>query len=38
MDVRSSTDPRGFRGMTTAQLRESFLITSLFVPDDVPMV
>jgi 4-deoxy-L-threo-5-hexosulose-uronate ketol-isomerase len=38
MDVRFSTDPRGFRGMTSAQLREAFHISSLFVPDDVPMV
>jgi len=38
MDVRFSTDPRGFRGMTSAQLREAFLISSLFVQDDVPMV
>ncbi len=38
MNVRSSTDPRGFRSMTTTQLREAFLITSLFTPDDVPMV
>ena len=38
MDVRFSTDPKGFRGMTTEQLRNSFLIDQLFVPDDVPMV
>jgi 4-deoxy-L-threo-5-hexosulose-uronate ketol-isomerase len=38
MDVRFSTDPRGFRSMTSAQLRESFLISSLFVNDDIPMV
>ncbi len=38
MDVRFSTDPRGFRGMTSAGLREAFLISSLFVLDDVPMV
>jgi 4-deoxy-L-threo-5-hexosulose-uronate ketol-isomerase len=38
MDVRFSTDPKGFRGMTTEELRKSFLIDHLFAPDDVPMV
>jgi 4-deoxy-L-threo-5-hexosulose-uronate ketol-isomerase len=38
MDVRFSPDSKGFRSMTSAQLRESFLISSLFVPDEVPMV
>jgi 4-deoxy-L-threo-5-hexosulose-uronate ketol-isomerase len=38
MDVRFSTDPRGFRALNSAQLRESFLISSLFVADDIPMV
>lgn len=38
MDVRYSTDPKGLRGMTTEELRRSFLIDHLFVPDDVPMV
>jgi 4-deoxy-L-threo-5-hexosulose-uronate ketol-isomerase len=38
MDVRFSTDPRGFRGLNSAQLRESFLISSLFVNDEIPMV
>jgi len=38
MDVRSSTDPKGFRSMTTEELRKSFLIDRLFVADDVPMV
>jgi 4-deoxy-L-threo-5-hexosulose-uronate ketol-isomerase len=38
MDVRFSTDPKGFRGMTTDELRKSFLIDQLFVHDDVPMV
>ncbi len=38
MDVRFSTDPRGFQGMTTEDLRRYFLIDQLFRPDDVPMV
>jgi 4-deoxy-L-threo-5-hexosulose-uronate ketol-isomerase len=38
MDVRFSTDPKGFRAMTTAELRKSFLIDHLFVPDEIPMV
>ena len=38
MDVRFSTDPRGFRAMTSSQLREMYLITSLFTPDTIPMV
>ncbi len=38
MDVRFSTDPRGFAAMSSAELRKSFLIDSLFVADDVPMV
>jgi 4-deoxy-L-threo-5-hexosulose-uronate ketol-isomerase len=38
MDVRFSTDPAGFRAMTTEQMRRSFLIDALFAPDDIPMV
>jgi 4-deoxy-L-threo-5-hexosulose-uronate ketol-isomerase len=38
MDVRFSTDPRGFRSMTSEDLRKAFLIDSLFVPDSIPMV
>jgi 4-deoxy-L-threo-5-hexosulose-uronate ketol-isomerase len=38
MDVRFSTDPRGFRAMTSSQLREMYLIASLFAPDSIPMV
>ena len=38
MDVRFSTDPNGFRRMTTEELRKSFLIDQLFVPDEIPMV
>ena len=34
MDVRFSTDPKGFRAMTTEELRTSFLIDRLFVPDE----
>ncbi len=38
MQVRFSTDPAGFRSMTTEELRKSFLIDGLFVPDEIPMV
>lgn len=38
MDVRFSTDPSGFRGMTSADLRKAYLIDQLFIHDEVPMV
>lgn len=38
MDVRFSTDPTGFRGMTSADLRKAYLIDQLFIHDEVPMV
>ncbi len=38
MDVRFSTDPAGFDRMTLEELRASFLIDSLFVPDAIPMI
>jgi len=38
MEVRFSTDPSGFRRMTTEELHKAFLIEQLFVPDEVPMV
>jgi 4-deoxy-L-threo-5-hexosulose-uronate ketol-isomerase len=38
MDVRYSTDPHGFAAMSSVDLRKSFLIDGLFVPDEVPMV
>jgi 4-deoxy-L-threo-5-hexosulose-uronate ketol-isomerase len=38
MDVRSTTDPKGFRTMTTDELRKAYLIDNLFVLDTVPMV
>jgi 4-deoxy-L-threo-5-hexosulose-uronate ketol-isomerase len=38
MDMRSTTDPKGFRAMTTDELRKAYLIDTLFVPDTVPMV
>jgi 4-deoxy-L-threo-5-hexosulose-uronate ketol-isomerase len=38
MDMRSTTDPKGFRTMTTDELRKAYLIDSLFVPDTVPMI
>jgi 4-deoxy-L-threo-5-hexosulose-uronate ketol-isomerase len=37
MDVRFTTDPEGFKRMTTKELRKNYLIDNLFVPDDVPM-
>jgi 4-deoxy-L-threo-5-hexosulose-uronate ketol-isomerase len=37
MDVRFSTDPKGFETMTTEELRKSYLIDNLFAPDEVPM-
>jgi 4-deoxy-L-threo-5-hexosulose-uronate ketol-isomerase len=37
MDVRCSTDPKGFRKMTTEELRNAYLIDNLFAPDEVPM-
>jgi 4-deoxy-L-threo-5-hexosulose-uronate ketol-isomerase len=37
MDVRCSTDPKGFQTMTTKELRKAYLIDNLFLPDDVPM-
>ncbi|MGD0590421.1 MAG: 5-dehydro-4-deoxy-D-glucuronate isomerase [Bacteroidota bacterium] len=38
MDVRYTTNPKGFRTMTTDDLRREYLIDTLFVPDAVPMV
>lgn len=38
MDIRFTTDPAAFRTMTSAQLRASFLLDALFVPDAIPMV
>jgi 4-deoxy-L-threo-5-hexosulose-uronate ketol-isomerase len=38
MDVRYSTDPIGFRAMSSEQLSASYLISSLFAPDAIPMV
>ena len=37
MDVRYTTNPKGFKAMTTDELRKSYLINNLFVPDEVPM-
>jgi 4-deoxy-L-threo-5-hexosulose-uronate ketol-isomerase len=37
MNVRFTTDPKGFRAMTTEELRKAYLIDDLFKPDDVPM-
>ena len=38
MEVRFSTDPVGFKSMTTESLRKAFLIDSLFQQGAVPMV
>lgn len=38
MEVRYSPDQNGFKKMTTGELRGSFLIESLFVPNTIPMV
>ena len=38
MDVRYSPDANGFKRMTTDELRESFLIESLFQKNKIPMV
>jgi 4-deoxy-L-threo-5-hexosulose-uronate ketol-isomerase len=38
MEARHTTDPNSFRRMTQDELRQMFLIDSLFVPDATPMV
>ncbi|HVN49017.1 MAG TPA: 5-dehydro-4-deoxy-D-glucuronate isomerase [Bacteroidota bacterium] len=38
MDVRCSTNPEGFKRMTTEELRKSYCIDTLFAFDEVPMV
>jgi 4-deoxy-L-threo-5-hexosulose-uronate ketol-isomerase len=38
MDMRNTTDPKGFKMMTTEDMRKSYLIDTLFTPDEVPMV
>lgn len=38
MEVRYSPDKNGFKKMDTAELRESFLIDSLFQINEIPMV
>jgi 4-deoxy-L-threo-5-hexosulose-uronate ketol-isomerase len=38
MDVRYTTDPKGFKTLTTDELRKSYIIDTLFTPDEVPMV
>ncbi len=38
MDVRYSTDPKGFKTLTTGELRKSYIIDTLFTSDEVPMV
>lgn len=38
MDIRYTTDPVSIQRMTTTELRELYLIYSLFTPDIIPMV
>ncbi|MCX6120880.1 MAG: 5-dehydro-4-deoxy-D-glucuronate isomerase [Ignavibacteriales bacterium] len=38
MEVRYTTDPKGFKEMTTDELRKSYFIETLFVSDEVPMI
>ncbi|TAK54083.1 MAG: 5-dehydro-4-deoxy-D-glucuronate isomerase [Bacteroidetes bacterium] len=38
MNVRFSSDPNLYRTMTQGELRASFLIDSLFTPDNIPLV
>lgn len=38
MEVRYSPDQNGFKKMTTDELRKSFLIDTLFVRNEIPMV
>ncbi len=38
MEVRYSPDKEGFKKLTTEELRKSFLIDSLFVKNQIPMV
>ena len=37
MDVRYTTNPAGFKIMTTDELRKSYLIDNLFIQDEIPM-
>jgi len=37
MDVRCTTDPKGFRALSTSDLRGAYLIDNLFRADEVPM-
>ncbi|MFH1197258.1 MAG: 5-dehydro-4-deoxy-D-glucuronate isomerase [bacterium] len=38
MEVRYSPDKNGFKKLSTRELRDSFLIESLFVPNSIPMI
>lgn len=38
MEVRNATNPKDFKHYTTETLRDEFLITGLFTPDNVKMV
>jgi 4-deoxy-L-threo-5-hexosulose-uronate ketol-isomerase len=37
MDIRNTTDPNGFRVLSTSDLKGAYLIDNLFRPDEVPM-
>ncbi len=38
MEIRYSRDPQSFIRMNTAEIREEFLITGLFAPDEIKLV
>ena len=38
MQIRNATSPTEVKGMTTAELRERFLVTDLFVDDELRAV
>ena len=38
MEVRYTTNPKGFKEMTTDELRKSYFIDTLFISDEVPMI
>jgi 4-deoxy-L-threo-5-hexosulose-uronate ketol-isomerase len=38
MEIRYSRDPQSFERMNTAEIRDEFLVTDLFVPDEIKLV
>ena len=38
MEVRYSRDPQSFKRMNTAEIRDEFLVTDLFAPDEIKLV